>query len=248
MGVADNWRESVVVYSGGFDGDDLVLRNARRPSGGLNLVYYRLTLTRRGDDAFTTRIETSSDGTAWEPSLSLDYRRMDSDDDLFTTVEGYGAPAPGLPEQARQFDFLIGEWDLSHHMTFPNGREAEWKATGTAVYMLDGQCVMEFSYYDVDTNLPDAATTIVRLWNRQMRRWECMYMNNRFNGILYFGGVQEGDRIVLHKFDSDTSDVPISQWIFHSWKPDSYGWYGNASRDRGRTWRKSWIIEATKRP
>ena len=247
MGVADDWRECVVVYSGGFDGDDLVLRNARRPSGGLNLVYYRATLARRDDDAFTTRIDTSPDGTAWEPWLRLDYRRMDAADGLFTTAQDYGEPAPGLPEEARQFDFLIGEWDLSHHMTFPNGREAKWKANGTAVYMLDGHCVMEYSFYDVDPNLPDAATTIVRLWNRQMRRWECMYVTNRFNSILHFGGVKEGDRIVLHKFDADASDVPINQWTFHSWTPDSYGWYGNTSRDRGATWKKTWIIEGTRK-
>jgi hypothetical protein len=247
MGIADSRREDVTVYNGGFDGDDLVLRNARRPRGGLALVHYRLTLHHNCDDAFTTRVETSSDGVEWSLFVHRDYRRMDGDDGLFTSADGYGEPAPGLPDEARQFDFLIGEWDLSHDMTFPGGRTAQWKADGTGVYMMNGHCVMEFSSYDVDPNLPDAATTIVRLWNRQMRRWECMYVTNRFNGILHFGGVKEGERIVLHQFDADATDVPISQWTFHGWTSEGYGWYANTSRDRGNTWAKTWIIEGTRK-
>jgi hypothetical protein len=248
LGVADSWRENIVVYNGDRVDQELVLRDAARLQGGLTLTTSRLVIRRDGDDAFTVSLGTSTDGETFAPAVTCRYTRLAQDDGLFTSADGLGEPAPDLPEQARQFDFLLGEWDFTNDLTFPDGRKAHWQAYGTAVFMLDGHCVMEYSSFDTDPNLPDAATTIVRLWNRQMRRWECMYMNNRFNGILYFGGVQEGDRIVLHKFDSDTSDVPISQWIFHSWKPDSYGWYGNASRDRGRTWRKSWIIEASKRP
>lgn len=247
LGVADSWREDIVVYNGDLTDHQLVLRNASRRRGGLTVTHERLVIQRNGDDAFTMTLGHSSDGEDFSPVVTSRYTRLSSDDGLFTSATGLGEAAPDLPEQARQFDFLLGEWDFQNDLTYPNGRKAQWQAYGTAVFMLNGHCVMEYSSFDTDPNLPDAATTIVRLWNRQMRRWECMYMNNRFNGILHFGGVQEGDRIVLHLFDADASDVPISQWIFHSWKRDRYGWYGNASRDRGRTWQKSWIIEATKR-
>lgn len=108
-------------------------------------------------------------------------------------------------------------------------------------YILDG------SWMNVDPNLPDAATTILRIYKRQMRQWESMYTTNRGNGILYFGGVQEGDRIVLHNFDSDTSFSPISYWIFHDIQGDSYSWHAETSRDRGKTFQDTWKIEATRR-
>jgi hypothetical protein len=247
VGVADGWRESVAVYSGGFDGDDLVLRNALRRKGGLTLTEYRVTYHREHDDAFTVTVMASADPPSWKKLAVRRYTRLSEDDGLFTSATGYGEPAPGLPEEARRFDFLIGEHAMSHQMTFPDGRQASWTAAGTGVYMMNGRCVMEFSWYDVDPNLPDAATTIVRLWNRQMRRWECMYTTNRFNGILYFGGVEEGDRIVLHRFDADAADTPISYWTFHDWNDDGYGWYANTSNDRGKTWKKTWIIEATRK-
>jgi hypothetical protein len=247
LGVADSWRENIVLYNGEYTDDQLTLRNATRLQGNLTLTEFRLVIEPDGNDAFQAMLSATTDGETFNPSVTLQYSRLSRDDGLFTAATGLGEAAPDLPEQARQFDFLLGEWDLQNELAFPDGRQARWQAYGTAVRMLNGHCIMEYSSFDTDPNLPDAATTIVRLWNRQMRRWECMYMNNRSNGILHFGGVQESDRIVLHKFDSDASDVPISQWVFHSWKPDSYGWYGNASRDRGRTWNKTWTIEATKR-
>ena len=247
LGVADSWRENIAIYNGDFQGDALVLRNSIRRNGNLTLTDYRLVVQRKNDDAFEALLTRSTDGKEYAAFVTIQYTRLDKDDGLFTASNGTGEAAPDLPEQARQFDFLLGEWDLQHDMTFPNGRKAQWPAYGSATFMMDGHCVMEYASYDVDPRLPDAATTIVRLWNRQMRRWESMFSTNRANGILYFGGVLEGDRIVLHQFGADASDVPISEWTFHSWKADSYGWYANTSRDRGDTWAKTWIIEAARR-
>lgn len=247
MGTANSYTESITVHSGGLEGSSLVLYNALRRKGGNQLTLYRTTLRKTNDDAFTIDDEVSTDaGKTWARAVMRAYSRRRVSSDFMAPSSTYGEPAPGLPEEARQFDFLIGEWNNQHDMTFANGRTANFPANGTAVYALNGHAVMEFSWYDVDQSLPDAATSILRIYNRQMRRWECMYTTNRFNSILYFGGVMEGDRIVLHLFEADASDSPISQWIFHDWKEDSYRWHANTSTDRGKTWNKTWIIEATK--
>ena len=94
---------------------------------------------------------------------------------------------------------------------------------------------MEFNWADLDPNLPDWATTIVRIWNRQMRRWESMYCTNRSQSILHFGGVPEGDRIVLHQFEAHLGDGPVSYWIFHDMEEDTYSWKAETSGDRGTT-------------
>jgi len=132
-------------------------------------------------------------------------------------------------------------------MPLPQGRTAQFSANGRAVYTLDGHATMEFSWYDVDPNLPDAATCIVRIYNRAMRRWECMYSTNRFNAILYFGGVEEGDRIVLHPFETDTAAGRISYWTFHDMQANRFGWFADTSLDRGKTFTRTWIIQATRK-
>jgi hypothetical protein len=247
LGVADSWQENVSVYNGGFDGDVLVLRDALRVNGGMLLTYYRLSITKKSDATFETTLEISGDGDAWTRAIARTYTRRDSDDGMFTAGTGYGTPAPDVPAEARQFDFLVGEWTEQHDMKLANGTNPKFAANGTAVYMMNGYCVMEYNWSEADPNLPDAATTVVRIYNRNLRRWECLYCNNRFNGLLYFGGAREGDKIILHQFTNDASAVPISQWVFHDWTKDGYGWYGNTSRDRGATWTKTWIIEGTRK-
>lgn len=158
----------------------------------------------------------------------------------------YGSPTPDRVPEAAAFDFLIGEWDTSHDMTFPNGQRAQWAANGTGVYALNGAAVMEFNWFDVDPNLPDAATTILRLYNRGIRRWENLYVPNRSHTVLYFGGVQERDAIVLHPFEAGASGS-MSRWVFHGIEKDAYHWYGEISTDRGETWAKTWLIDAERK-
>lgn len=249
LGEANSWAENITVSSGDFAPDGrLVLRDARRSGGGIPLTLYRETIARTGPGAFTIERATSGDrGRTWTRTLVKAYARRKSGDDTFRPATDYGTPAPDLPPQAHQFDFLVGEWDFHHDLTLPGGREVSFPANETAVYMLGGHCVMEYSWYDVDTNHPDAATTIVRLYNAAMRRWECLYCTNRADALLHFGGVKEGDTIVLHQFGANAAGSPWLRWVFHDVGPAHYGWYGQTSRDRGATWKKTWIITADRK-
>lgn len=248
QGIANSHSERIAVYSGGFEDGNLVLHNAQRRRGGVILTYYRRVTTHVDDDHVDVEQQESVDfGSSWNTTGQLRYTRRSPSEDFMPTASDYGEAAPGLPEEATQFDFLIGEWNNAHDLTFPNGRNVKFSTNATAVHVLDGHAIMEYSWFDADPNVPDAATTIVRIYNRQMRRWECMYSTNRFNSILYFGGVKEGERIVLHQFDADATDSPISQWIFHDMAADTYDWHANTSRDRGATWKKTWIIQAERK-
>jgi hypothetical protein len=246
LGVASSWRENISLFDGDFEEETLVLRNDVRKGGGSLVTHYRIRSRVTGEDEFEASLEQSTDGSDWQLRVVKSYRRRPESDDLFVARTPYGTPASDVPPEARQFDFLIGEWDEVHDMKLPSG-PVQFPAHGTAVYCLNGHGIMEFSWYDVDTNLPDAATCIVRLYNRNMRRWECMYSANRFNNILHFGGVQEGDRIVLHRFGVDTADIPINYWIFHDMEEDSYRWHAETSRNRGVTFDDTWKIQGTRK-
>lgn len=77
-----------------------------------------------------------------------------------------------------------------------------------------------------------------------MRRWESLYMHNRTNSPLRFGGGKEGDEIVLHYFDTDTGAPNFSYFIFHDIEPDRYSWRADTSTDHGATFSTTWTIEA----
>ena len=160
---------------------------------------------------------------------------------------GYGSPAPGLPAEARQFDFVIGEWISNHEIVLGNGQVAKFPANATAVYAMNGHAIMEYNWYNVDPRLPEAATTIVRIYNRAMRRWECMFLTNRSNSVLYFGGYQEGERIILTLFETDTSQPSFSYFIFHDINENDYLWHSEVSDDHGNTFQHNWKISSVRK-
>lgn len=247
LGEANSFTESITMLNGDFEGEHLVLHNAVRRLGGMILTYYRATYKKVSSDNIEFILETSTDADkSWKPAFIKSYRKRKESEQFMAAASELGSFAPGLPDEARQFDFLIGVYDAPQDLTFPNGQNVKFPSVTTAVYTLNGHAILEFGWYDVDPNLPDAATSIIRIYNRAMRRWESLYMTNRGNSLLYFGGRKEGDRIVLNLFETHTADPNMSRFVFHSVQKDSYQWFAESSQDRGKTFKKTWIIEATR--
>lgn len=240
----NSWTESISVASGGFEGMRLVLHGSLRPGGGAVHLLLRHTYVAVGEAGFEHTLEISSDlGAVWNPAMIRRYQRREPSEAFFPVRDDYGAPAPDRPAEAGQFDFLVGEFDAKHWLQRPQQPALRYQDNATAVYVLHGKAILEFNWNDLDTTFPDAATSILRLYNRSMRRWENLYLTNRTNTPLHFGGVREGERIVLHPFDSQTGGNPLFQWIFYDQRENAYRWKGLRSDDRGATWKLTWGID-----
>ncbi|MEM9558086.1 MAG: hypothetical protein AAGC60_27765 [Acidobacteriota bacterium] len=245
FGEADSRREAILTASGGFNDktSSLVLHDAGRPRGGWGLELLRRSYSVSSDAAHVT-IEASADlGATWQLVERRRYRRVDDPSaDFFPVRDDFGAPSARRPPEAAEFDFLVGEYDARHWRRAPDGSEGRWRSHATAVHVLDGQAVLEFDSFDADPSLPDAATSILRLYNRAERRWESLFLTNRQSSNLFFGGVREGEEIVLHFFDTDSTD-PMSRWIFFDIEADTYRWKGLSSTDGGASFQPTWTID-----
>lgn len=243
-GEASSDTMAVQVFHGGFEDGSQVLHRAITVSGGLGTTLQRRTLSFQEDGSFVVLLESSTDLGA---SYLVDHRRhyTPRSREAFAPLKGisFGASAPSAFPQARQFDFLIGTFDAKHWMKFADGRELQWMVDATAVHTLGGHALLEFSSFDTDPNLPDAATSILRIFNPAQRRWESLYLTNRGNALLHFGGKQEGDSMVLHAFDVDATAPNYSQWIFFNATTDSYQWKALNSSDGGANFNTTWTID-----
>ncbi len=239
----DSWREVITIWSGAFAGSELVLHDAGRPGGGSALVLRRRTYAQTSDQQRSLKIEVSRDfGVSWTLVGERTYRRRSPRPDFFPVGSDIGLAAPDRPAGAAEFDFLLGEFQASHFLQLPQG-PIRLAANASAVRALDGHGILEFGWHDLNPALPNAATTILRIYNRSMRHWESLFLSNRTNTPLHFGGVREGRRIVLHPFAAQTGSATLWQWIFFDQRPDAYRWKGLTSNDRGRTQQISWTID-----
>lgn len=242
LGEANSYTESISMYNGDFKRKKLVLSTVVREGGGTLLTWYQVDYTLNSDSKFTYTVQTSQDkGETWTPRSTHVYKRRSASAGFMQPGEGYGTPAANRPKESKQFDFLLGEWNASHNINF-NNQWIQFPANATAVYALNGHAILEHNWYDVDPNVPDAATTIVRIYNRAMRRWESLYLDNRGHSQLFFGGAKEDDTIILHNFEANTTSPLIPRYVFHDIATDSYAWYAENSTDRGQTFNETWKI------
>ncbi len=247
LGIADSYKENISLYNGTNKGRNLLLKNSIRLKGGILIHNYKFEIIYKDNNSFSVIISHSSDFMpAWQKIVERVYTRKEEVTGFMTSEIEYGRPAVDRPEEAAQFDFLIGKWTAYQQIQLSPGQWAKFPSNATAVYALNGHAIMEYNWYDIDPRLPEAATTIIRIYNRAMRRWECMYLTNRFNSILYFGGVKENDEIVLTLFETDNSESPINYFIFYDIEEDNYQWHALRSTDRGKTFDETWTINTVR--
>ncbi|MDX1741215.1 MAG: hypothetical protein R3178_07985 [Rhodothermales bacterium] len=243
-GHVDSYREAIEVAAGEFVGSRLVLHDARRRRGGPVLTFIRHSYVRRTDSWMEITTEESIDGgESWQTRSARIMKRREPSATFLANASGPGSFAADLPAEARQFDFLIGRHEASNLLSLPDGESVSWKSNATAVHALNGHAVLEFNWFDSDPNLPDAATTIVRIYNRAMRRWESLFLANRNHSVLHFGGRKEDNRMVLTLFEADAAALAIPRFVFHNIGDSRYEWYSESSLDRGKTYSKNWTIK-----
>ena len=242
MGEANSHSESISMYNGDLADGKLLLSTAVRRNGGTLVVYSQIAYELHTPKKFSMSLQTATSPKGpWRTVMEQVYTRRQKSAAFMATQAGIGEPAPTRPAETAEFDFLLGEWNAAHQINL-NGQWIQYATNATAVHVLNGNAILEHSWFNTDPNLPEAATSIVRLYNRSMRRWESLYLANRGNSPLFFGGQKEGDDIVLHNFESTTSSGPIPKYVFHDITADTYAWYAESSTDRGHTFEKRWII------
>ncbi len=241
LGSVSEIKEAIEIYDGQFENEILILNTAVRFNGGPNVIFSKLSYTKKSDSQFTTVMEESIDyGKTWHKKRSRIYNKTDQKfKNLAPDFEGGN---PERVEEAKQFDFLIGEGVAIQNILLPTGNWVKFPSKTTGAYTLNGKAIYEFNWYDVDKQNPESATSIIRIYNRNMRRWESLFYLNRTNSLLYFGGQKEGDSMVLHNFETNSANH-FSKFVFYDIGKKQYKWFGENSTDSGKTFKRFWEID-----
>ena len=243
IGEGNSFTESIAIFDGDFKNNTLELMSSIRKNGSVLNTLVKRTISIQKNKLIAKELESTDYGKSWKQSKEIEYTRRKTKSALFDHQTTYGNYNSGQINEQREFDFLLGEFNSIQELLLPNGKKAKFPSNATAVHILNGNGILEYNWYDVDKNNPDAATTILRLYNRSMRRWESLYITNRLGNNLYFGGKKEGENIVLTFFNTNSASPSISFFVFHSISKNEYRWYSETTRDRYHSNIKNWTID-----
>lgn len=138
-------------------------------------------------------------------------------------------PSPASPPaEARQFDFWLGEWEV----TSPDGRR---QGTSRVELVAQGYGVLE--HWRDDPAAGNSHGSSLNAWNPQKKRWQQFWVGGSGTVLELGGGLDPNGRMVLEGEQADGE----RRWLNRiSWTPNTDGTVRQVweqSLDKGQTWR-----------
>jgi len=150
-------------------------------------------------------------------------------------VLGSANPNPALGDEAQTFDRLVGTWDAEFSFQRHDGTIYHKKGELHFGWVMDGIAIQDLwiGYPSEGQSERNIGTTF-RFFDTKQKLWRIVFINPRFNYMVFAQGKREGDRIVFH--GGDTDGLPL-RWTFSEITSDSFHWQGEKSDDGGKTWK-----------
>ena len=137
---------------------------------------------------------------------------------------------PCSDPRCRQFDFWIGEWELTW------GEDARGSNTIRAEY---GGCVIQ-EKFDGKPGM-DFTGMSVSTWDRRDEKWKQAWVDDQGNYFDLAGEFKDGEMVLLHEQPQGGGQI-WNRMRFNNIQADSFDWHWERSEDGGKTWKPSWQI------
>ena len=154
--------------------------------------------------------------------------------------------------RSRQFDFWIGEWDVTNRHRRPESDDPVWYDTGLATDRVEpvvGGCAI-VEHWDGTLTFDRVVGFSVRAFDPRREVWDLVLLWPSPNRPVFatFAGEFRHGRGEFNAESVDAHDRPqTTRLTFADVGPDALRWDLALSSDSGITWRTSWIMEFARR-
>lgn len=144
-------------------------------------------------------------------------------------------PAPCTAPELHEFDFWVGDWDL----TWPaQGQIPAGTGTNHVERILDG-CVIQESF--AASGPQPLVGHSVSAYVPREKGWKQTWVDNQGSYIALTGTFQDGQMILTQRALGPDGKPRLARMVFLNIKPDSFDWHWESSTD-GKTWKLNWPI------
>ena len=150
------------------------------------------------------------------------------------------ALTPCSSPEASQFDFWVGEWNLTWNDSLhgTNSIEKKW-----------GNCSVHEQFSDQRSGYFGESWTV---YNANYKQWQQTWIDNN-GGYIHLTGGMSGDSMILVTQERNVpaslspSGKLVNRMVYYNITPGSLDWSWEASTDGGRTWTPKWQIHYTRK-
>jgi hypothetical protein len=138
--------------------------------------------------------------------------------------------------QQKQFDFWVGEWDL----TWPGEKPGETgHGTNSIKRILDG-CVVQENFSGADSM--HLRGTSVSTFDARSVHWKQTWVDNEGSYLDFAGDFNNGQMILQREFSQKDGTRIMQRMVWKNITANEMDWSWEASRDGGKTWQVNWPI------
>jgi hypothetical protein len=153
------------------------------------------------------------------------------------------------PPESKQFDFLIGDWDVAATKYKADGTVlTQYKAIWSAQYLNNERMIMDDFKALAPTGQEVSSMVTLRTYSEVTRRWEMSGLAARQPAwnAEWHGEWKEGE-MLLDAIGKNPNGITVTNKIrFFNIAKDSFNWESRMSMDSGKTWGKTATLIATR--
>jgi hypothetical protein len=145
----------------------------------------------------------------------------------------------GATQESRQFDFLIGEWNVAATRFAPDGSVLlQYPALWTAQYLNEGRMVLDDFKALAPTGQPLSSFVTLRTYSYTTGRWEMTGLAaHQPAASAHWSGILKDGEMRLDATGVDAHGKHIHTRIrFFDIEQDCFAWESRSSLDQGSRW------------
>jgi hypothetical protein len=148
---------------------------------------------------------------------------------------------PCTAAQLKQFDFWVGEWEL----TWPGQTKGEvGHGTNHITRIMDG-CVVQENFSGGDSL--HLRGTSVTSFDVRSNLWKQTWVDNEGGYLDFTGEFKDGQMILQRQTKDKAGNRILQRMVWKNITPNELEWSWEASRDGGKTWQVNWPIHYRRR-
>ena len=152
--------------------------------------------------------------------------------------------APCNSPEARQFDFWLGEWDLSWPAEQAGDAVGDRQTGFNRITKLFGDCVIEENFTTDDASFRGHSVSV---YDEKAGIWRQTWVDSA-GGYISLTGSWDGETLVLRTEPSQREgETVVQRMVFSEITADSLEWEWQGSRDGGIAWNQLWNISYRRR-
>ena len=152
--------------------------------------------------------------------------------------------SPCGSEQARQFDFWLGDWDLTWPAEQSGGESGETMTGSNRITRLFDDCVIEENFTTADASFRGHSVSV---YDERAGLWRQTWVDSA-GGYIVLTGSYDGETMELRTAPIERDgETVLQRMVFSDIDVDSLEWAWQGSRDGGSTWNDLWNITYRRR-